>query len=242
MRLLVTRPEPDATLFKTRLEAMGHHVRLAPLIRIELDSRAIPLEGVQALIATSRNALRALAGSPSLGAAVTLPIFTVGPGTLEYARQLGFARVHSGPGTARELAALIASQTKPKDGPLVHLAGDRRAFNLKGALEKLGFQVHLEVVYSSIAAETLEPGISEAIRGGQLDGVILMSPRSADVYKTLVEQAGLGQSASRLHSFCLSAGVAKRLGALVHNNVSVAAAPNSEEMLALVARVASNSA
>ena len=241
MRLLVTRPEPDAALFKTRLEAMGHHVSLAPMIRIELDSRAIPLEGVQALIATSRNALRALAGCPSFGAAVALPIFTVGPGTLEYAHQLGFVRVHAGPGTARELAGLIASQTKPNDGPLVHLAGDRRAFDLNGALEKMGFRVRLEIVYHSVAAEALEPGIADAIRGGRLDGVIVMSPRSADVYKTLVEQAGLGQAASQLHCFCLSAGVAKRLGTLAQNNVSVAAAPNSEEMLALVARVASNS-
>ena len=74
MRLLVTRPEPDAAQFKERLAALGHAGLVAPLISIEFAKGQIPLNGVQALVATSRNALRALARSPSLAKAIVLPI------------------------------------------------------------------------------------------------------------------------------------------------------------------------
>ena len=82
MRLLVTRPEPDATALRAQLIAQGHEVLVEPLITIRFDNAdPIELDGVQALIATSRNGLRALASSPAIEQARSLPLFAVGPGT-----------------------------------------------------------------------------------------------------------------------------------------------------------------
>ena len=68
MRLLVTRPEPDATRQAERLAARGHEPVLAPLLAHRAGNRNVPLEldGAQALIVTSRNALRALASHRDL--------------------------------------------------------------------------------------------------------------------------------------------------------------------------------
>ena len=43
MRLLVTRPEPDATALKARLIAQGHEVLVEPLLNVSLDD-ADPIE------------------------------------------------------------------------------------------------------------------------------------------------------------------------------------------------------
>ena len=70
MRLLVTRPEEDAVAFKAHLIAQGHQVTIEPLLVINTDDAdEIDLEGAQAIMATSRNGLRALAKSGKLDAA-----------------------------------------------------------------------------------------------------------------------------------------------------------------------------
>ena len=97
------------------------------------------------------------------------------------------------------------------------------------------------MVYNTVAAESLEPGLIKAIGSGDIDGVILMSPRSAEVFAQLTDEAGLAEATRHLHYFCLSAAVAKRLGPISPSNLHVTAAPNSEEMLALITLLAAKS-
>ena len=62
MRVLVTRPEPDASDEVEALASRGHEGVKAPLLIIEpVKNVALELDTAQALIVTSRNALRALA-------------------------------------------------------------------------------------------------------------------------------------------------------------------------------------
>ncbi len=107
----------------------------APLTTITFAKGQIPLNGVQALVVTSKNALRALARSPSLAKAIELPIFTVGPGSGAMAAELGFERIIPGPASARELVPVIAARGEPMGRPLLVLTGDRPAFNMT---ERLG--------------------------------------------------------------------------------------------------------
>src|SRR5262245_6835476 len=102
MRLLVTRPAADAVEIKAHLVAQGHEVLIEPLVEISFeDADPIEVVGVQALVATSRNGLRALANSPDFDEALNLPVFAVGPGTAATARALGMTQVLKGPATAR---------------------------------------------------------------------------------------------------------------------------------------------
>ncbi len=239
MHLLVTRPESDAREVSSRLETMGHRVSLAPLLAAEFDDpEPIRLDGVQALVATSRNALRALAQSPALEAALRLPLFAVGPATGEAARQAGFSRVVEGPAAAADLVAVIAAAARPGDGPLLHVSGDTLAFDMEGALAGRGFELRRAILYRMRPASALPPAVADAIRAGTVHGVLLVSPRTAATFVRLVGDAGLAEPARRLAYFCMSRAVAEALDPLGPTHVNVAGQPNLEEMLALIARLA----
>lgn len=235
MRLLVTRPEEDATALKAQLTARGHEVVVEPLLRVELLAiDAADVAGAQALIATSRNGLRALARSAAMGEARGLPVFAVGPGTSATAKALGFQIVIQGPRSARELVPVIGAVAEVNGGPLVHLAGDKLAFDLAAPLQRLGFHVHQPVVYTTTPVGALSPSAIRAIDGGRIDGVILLSPQTADIYCRLVRRHGLDHANERVIHFCLSAAVAARVADLRPSRLMVADGPNLEEMLALI--------
>jgi len=235
MRLLVTRPEPDALKLQAVLENMGHEATVEPLLQVHFESTdTIELDGVQALIATSRNGLRALRGTAILARARTLPLFTVGKATAAEARALGFEMVVTGAGTARKLVAQIVSVVDPAAGLMAHLAGDTLAVDLKRELEPHGFRVVEFLVYRMQAASSLAPEVVEQLAMGEIDGVILLSPRTASVYARLVREHGLVDCVRSLPHFCLSAAVARRLEPLGLQEVLSADRPRLEEVLALI--------
>jgi uroporphyrinogen-III synthase len=241
MRLLVTRPEPDAAREAEALEERGHEPVLAPLLRIEFcRDVALPLEGAQGLIATSRNALRALATHPDLVRARKLPLFAVGDATAAAGRELDFAHVTAGPGTAPALAALIADQAKPDAGALVHLAGETLAFDLEAALGKKGFTVRAPVLYRAIPAQELPQKTVNLLKSRALDGVILLSPRTARTFAELLARHDLVTQGTRLICYCLSEAVAEAVAPL-GLVTRIAARPREEDVLALVDSEAASS-
>lgn len=241
MRILVTRPMPDAEAQAGRLAALGHEAVVAPLSQIEfLECAALPLEGAQALIATSGNALRALQGSGLLKDARTLPLFAAGAASARMARAAGFTGVHEGGGTAQSLVPVIAAACRTDAGPLVHLAGEALAWDLKGALEREGFAVVQPVLYRARPAERFGAAAVDALKEGALHGVILMSPAAAKTYAGLIHAQGLEQAATKLTHYCLSPNVAAALGALQAGRVAVAARPSHDDLLALIGREAAN--
>jgi uroporphyrinogen-III synthase len=241
MHLLLTRPDAgaDPDPLQTALGAAGHRIAQAPMLTVEHIAAMPPLDGVQALIATSRNGLKAVAPIPE--SARRLPLFAVGPATAALGRALGFTHVIEGPGTGRELADIIRAEADPAAGTIVHIAGETLAFDLEGALGAQGFKVRTEVVYRTEPTSGFPPEVADAFGQGAFDGVVLMSPRTAKVYAQHVADAGLAAAARRMVHFCLSDAVARQLASLGVERVAVARAPNSEEMLALIAGEASDS-
>lgn len=242
MRLLITRPEPDALRLRALLEQAGHEAVVEPLLSLSFDdAEPVELEDAQALIATSRNALRALRATPVLAEARRLPLFAVGKATAAEARTLGFATVVTGAGTAAELVTHIASVLDPASGVLVHLAGDSLAHDLRGELEMQGFRVRQPVVYRMIPATAFADTTVEDLATQAIDGVLLMSPRTAAIYAGLVAKHGLAQAVRPLPHFCLSEAIARRLRPLGPVPTRVAQAPTLEELLALVDESAAQS-
>jgi uroporphyrinogen-III synthase len=242
MRLLVTRPEPEALRLRAILEELGHEVVVEPLLRVSFENcDEIDLEDVQALVATSRNGLRALKASGHLEQARRLPLFVVGGATASEARALGFHVIVTGAGTVGALIGHIASARDPAAGLLLHLAGDQVAGDLKRELELLGFRLRQPVVYRTEATSALSPAAIEALRLGAIDGVILMSPRTASVYVALVRKHDLASAVQKVTHYCLSRAVARRLEPLGAVPVAVARAPSLEEVLALLNEAAAKS-
>jgi len=242
MRLLITRPEPDALKLQAVLEDVGHEATVDPLLNVSFeDVSRIELDGVQALVATSRNGLRALRATALLPRARTLPLFTVGKATAAEARALGFEMVVTGAGTARELVTHIVSVVDPAAGLIAHLAGDTLAVNLKEELEPHGFRVLAWVVYRMQSATSFAPEVVEQLAMGEIEGIILLSPRTASVYARLVRLHALQEIVRPLPHFCLSPAVARRLEPLGEVAIVTAQAPKLEEVLALIDETAAKS-
>ena len=235
MRLWITRAEPDASRQARSLGELGHEVILEPLLAIRFfDDEPIKLDGVQALIATSRNGLRALKRRPILEDARKLPIFVVGPASAELARQMGFSAVHEGTGTAEGLLDTIHAGSRQDGGSLLHLAGANLASDLRGNLERDGFQVVQPALYRAEPTSQLSSGLRQEIAGNSVDGVILMSPRTAKVYMTVMREGGLVEAARQLHHYCLSEAVADRLDPTDGRPISVAARPREQDLMMLL--------
>ncbi|MDX2290001.1 MAG: uroporphyrinogen-III synthase [Hyphomicrobiaceae bacterium] len=239
MRILVTRPEPDAQETARRLEALGHEAIVSPLLTVELLPIADVAPGgiVQAVIATSRNAARALAVSPVVASLAHLPAFAVGQATADALHALGFHGVVEGPGTASGLAGVVAANAAPEAGRLVHFAGETMAFDLQSALETRGFRVETILAYRTHRAAALTAEAQQAIAAGHIDAVILMSPATA---RRFGELAGGLVAAAHAPLLCvaISTATAEALPQGGPFETIVSTAPNLEEILALVNRMA----
>ena len=85
MHILVTRPEPDALKLKGLIDERGHSAAVEPLMHVAYRPfDPALLEGVTVVIATSRNALRALRGSPALAKMRGLRLYAVGAATIPF--------------------------------------------------------------------------------------------------------------------------------------------------------------
>lgn len=250
MHILVTRPEPDATQMREMLMAQGHTADIAPLLEITLtapDEQS--LKGISALVVTSRNGLRALAMSKSLPRLRDLPLLVVGRGTGAAARAMGFSDVAVGPATAKDLVPLIVSAWREKilpacgaPGPVLHVSGDKISFDLVPPLSAAGVPLERVTVYHSSPATRLPDEVTRCIARRGYDGVLLMSPLSAQTFIHLVASAGLTEPARHLSYLCLSRGIADTLATLGRPRALIADKPNVEEMVVLIRNLAAQSA
>src|SRR5699024_5120943 len=170
MRLLVTRPQEDCGETIKALAALGHEGLAEPLLVVRPVAEDLPeLTRFQALLLTSRNGLRSLAG---LTEERDLPLYAVGPGTAAEARAAGFAEIHDADGDAYALAALVSRRLDPADGPLLHASGRDVAFGLKERLIADGFDFHRIVLYAAEPVGGFSTVSLEALAQGTLDGIL----------------------------------------------------------------------
>jgi uroporphyrinogen-III synthase len=232
MRLLVTRPKDDAEETAARLRARGHTTLIAPLIEIRfVDGPEILLEGVQAILATSSNGVQALARRTSRR---DVPLFAVGAQTSRVARDAGFFTMKSADGDARALAVAVMGWAKPNAGTLLHAAGAETKGDLAESLGAAGFKVRTEVLYDAVGANELPIDVLIALTAGNLDAVLLFSPRSAGIFSDCVVKAGAADKCTALEALCISAAAADKLSALPFRAVHVAKRPDQKALLALL--------
>jgi uroporphyrinogen-III synthase len=233
MRILVTRPEPDAQRFAAHLKAHGIDTVVAPLMTVELGEAPMPPLGkAQALVFTSANGVRAYAAKQGRG---DLPIYAVGEATAAAARLAGYDDVVSAGSDAQGLAALLEGRIDPAKGPLFHPTGADQAGDLAAALQARGFELEQAVLYRAAAVPELPAAARAALEAGDLAGVALFSPRSAEIFLDRTLVAGLGGKLEALDAFCLSRAVAAALeGKAAWRAVRVAARPNADALVALI--------
>jgi len=234
VRLLLTRPEPDAQRTAAALRAQGHDVITAPLLRIApVTDAQIGAGPWTAILITSANAASAVAAHARAAELRALPVFAVGRRSAEAMAAAGFAEVMSADGNVNDLARLVAARLQPA-ARLLYLAGQDHAGDLAGDLRARGFIVETTMIYRAIAATGLPPAAAEALAGG-IDGVLHFSRRSAEAYVEAARTADMVVNALRPIHFCLSAQVAEPLAQAGADDIRVAERPNEAALIALIA-------
>ena len=233
MRLLLTRPEPDAERTAITLRQHGHTVVVAPLMRIEsLSDADIGVGPWAAILVTSANAAHAIAVHRRKNALARLPVFTVGDRSAQAMRDSGFAGVSSADGGVGDLARLVGDRMPPGSS-LLYLAGAERSGDLAAKLGSRNFTVQTIVVYRAVAAARLPLAATDAL-AQSVDGVLHFSRRTAEAYVSAARGGGLLESALKPAHFCLSAQIAEPLAEAGANTVHVAQRPVEAALIELL--------
>jgi uroporphyrinogen-III synthase len=231
MRLLITRPEPDAQRTAAVLRQNGHEPVIAPVLRIESVAAELGPGPFAAVIMTSANAARAVAQHPRRRELTALPVFAVGARTAEAAREAGFGTIAAADGGAAELVRLVASRFQARRLRLLYLAGEDRSGDVAGALAAHGLTVETVVSYRALVAPGFAPDFQAVLAAGPLDGVLHYSRRSAQAF--LAGAAAVLPDVLKIQHYCLSAEVAAPLRA-AGATVRVAARPEEAALVELL--------
>jgi uroporphyrinogen-III synthase len=232
MRMLVTRPEPDATETAARLRALDLEPVLCPLLEFAPLPTGLPdSKGFAAMALTSTNALRALDARGALPTYAGLTTYTVGDRTAERARDYGIADVRSAGGTLADLAELLAHAGL--GGPVFYPAGRDQAGDLPKSLAPYGVMVIAAQVYAMNPIAALPLPVRDGLVSGEIGAALFYSRRTAETFVKLAA-GGLGREAqTRLGVLCLGEAVAEPLVDAHFVRVALADYPSEEAMMAL---------
>ena len=229
MRLLVTRPQPEADQTAAALAALGHAPLLAPMLRTQLLPPPATMARPGAVLFTSVNAVRAATAWPETLLPRSIPALAVGDRTAAAAAAAGFKDVLSAAGDSTALADLALARLDPEAGPLLHPTIAEPAGALAARLQAAGFAVKMVEAYRMIAASALPSEAVAALEADRLDGVLFYSRRTAETFLRLAEP--LRPHLAALLLYCLSGEVA---AALDTGHIRIAARPNEASLLAML--------
>jgi len=228
VRMLVTRPEPDASETAARLNALDIEAVIEPLLIAETLQTTLPdAAGFAALAVTSASALRALHDRGDLPRLLHLPLYAVGDRTAETARRFGFAQVVSAQGNFDDLVALLVRAGV--GGPILHPGARQQAGDLGKALAPHGIMVIATAVYAMRPAVQLSAATRAGLDSG-IDAALFYSRRTAETFADLAADL---DGRTRLGMLCLSEAVAAPLIAAHFVRVSLADHPSEEAMMEL---------
>jgi len=239
MRVLIIRPEREATALATALAERGHTPVIAPLFRLEFlhppAEFSAALAACQAVLLTSANGARAFAEA---SAQRGRPILAVGDTTASTAEGLGFSDVVSASGDFSALADLVRQRLDPKDGPLVHVAGRDVAFDFADVLEPAGFEVKRFTLYDAREETALPESARAALEARALDAITFFSPRAASVFASMVEDAGLAANLRDVIAIAISPAALAPAAGLPFKAAVAAARPTRQAVLDEIDRLA----
>jgi uroporphyrinogen-III synthase len=235
MRVLVTRPMPEAEATAARLLILGHEPLVAPLFRAEpVASPIIPRDATAFAITSPRTI--AFLSDKVVASMRDRPAFAVGDRTAEALREAGFRDVRSAAGDVRALATLIAQAGLPAGATILSPGGETRAGDLGAALERAGLRLEAPVVYRMVSEPALPATIHGALAAQRIDAALHYSPNAASVLLRLIEDAGLVEPGAHFLHACLSEAVAAPLRARGWVKLAVADTPDEDALLTALFR------
>lgn len=226
-RALIIRQREEAIPLAASLREKGVVPYICPLFKPRFLALP-PLETPQALIVTSKNALRSLRERVKFH---TLPLYTVGDKTAEFARALGFLNVLSASGDSKDLCHLILQKASPSKGALLYLSGDVVKGNITENLTTAGFVVKRHIVYTLESREDFPSSLKRALTQGNISYVLFFSPHTTTLFLHLLKKEKLEALTEKMTSLCLSQDVVKKVLDVKWKKVWVSPHPTVEALM-----------
>lgn len=232
VKLLVTRPEPDASRTAAHLAALGIEPVVAPLLEAIQQADPLPArESYSAIAFTSPNAVRFLARRDPDKPIFEKPVFAVGEATAQTAREAGFATVSAAQGTLADLVPLIAASRK--GDTIFHPGGRDLSGDLAGALAPHGIEVRSATLYAMEQARALPPAVQAQLASGEIAGALFFSRRTAEAFANIAAGPDFTAVKAALRCLCLSENCAEPLIENHFPRIALADHPSHEAMMAL---------
>jgi uroporphyrinogen-III synthase len=165
-------------------------------------------------LATSAHAFDALTSNLS-----SLPLYVVGERTAEAAQRKGF-HVAQIAADGENLARRIGRGATH----FLYLAGRERRPELEEHLTQQGHHVTPWIVYETKSAEHFPTQAQAALAEGRIDAVLHFSTRSAALYRSLAQTAGVERQALAPVQIAISARAARELTGAQH--ITIARTPD----------------
>ncbi|MEM7766059.1 MAG: uroporphyrinogen-III synthase [Pseudomonadota bacterium] len=233
-RVLVTRAEPGAGETAATLRARGYRALVSPALSLEpvVPAPPLPEDGLQGLVFTSANGVRALVGADApLAGRRDLMCWCVGPATLAAAEAAGFTRAASADGDADDLLALIVATADRGGGGLLHVANTAAAGHLVQRLSEAGFDARFAGLYAPVPAPALTADAAAGFAAGEIAGVLFHSARGASGFAALaggLDLAGTTAIAVSAKAFAPAEGLSWKAAVIAER-------PNEDALLAALA-------
>jgi uroporphyrinogen-III synthase len=223
----------DGEMARPTAISEGRAIR-ALVTRPREEATAHDLSGVQALLCTSANGVRALA---RITTERELPLLAVGDATASRARAEGFTDVASAAGSLADLVGLAMMRLRPQRGTLVHVSGEAVAGDLGGALRARGFTVERNVLYDTRPVAALSRPAIRALCSDMIDFALFFSPRTAAIFVRLANSADVAACCQRITALSISEATDTALSALSWRDRQFAQKPSQPALLDRLDRV-----
>jgi uroporphyrinogen-III synthase len=233
MRVLITRPAADATELAAALRTHGHEVLFDPLLTTsEEPGSAAALErslpGVQAVVFTSPNGVRAFAAASRRR---NVPVIALGDATMAAARAARFGEIESVDGDAEALTSLVVGRLNPLGGALLVVTGAEVGRDLARVLGAAGFSVRRVALYRAEPAQAFSSKVVAGFKSGTIDAAVFFSPGTATVFARLIAASGFAAACEGMTAVVTSPAVSTALKTIAWDNLVVARAPTQAAIL-----------
>ena len=233
MRVLITRPAADATELSAALRTHGHEVLFDPLLTTsEEPGSAAALErslpGVQAVVFTSPNGVRAFAAASRRR---NIPVIALGDATNAAARAARFGEIDAVDGDAEALTSLVVGRLNPLGGALLVVTGAEVGRDLARVLGTAGFSVRRVALYRAEPAQAFSSKAVAGFKSDSIDAAVFFSPGTATVFARLVAASGFGSACESMTAVVTSPAVGAALKGISWDNLVVARAPTQAAIL-----------
>jgi uroporphyrinogen-III synthase len=233
-RVLVTRPEPGASVTAARLRGLGFAPVMLPLTRIEaVVPPALPdPAGYDAVAVTSSNAIRH-APPGLIDALANRPVFAVGERTAERTKDAGLRELRAAADDGERLAAAIRSAL-PAGAHILYLTGAIRGEEFEAVLAASGFPVTPLVVYDAPDIVYSSAGLVSRIGQESLEAALVYSTRAGELLAGIAARQELSGCFRDTAYLCISQKAAAPLERIAGGRIAVSGTPDEAGVMALL--------